>query len=284
MGIACIGQASYGEAITALEKALSYGSFFPDKMDYDINFYLATAYYKNGQNAKAKDVCDGILGLSAKNRDALYLRGSIKLKDGDYESACEDFEKTIDLAPNDMETLISISELLSKSGYKQIALDYLENALSRTNSKAISDFDRGRICYYEEDYENAKTYLERARDSSNPETALFLGRTYEALGDYSYAASVYTSYLTGDTTNAEVYNQLGLCRMHQGLYEDALHAFESGLAIGESNCRQELMFNQVVANEELAEFGKAKELMAEYLKLYPEDESAQREYLFLKSR
>ena len=284
LGIAYLGNSAYPEAVKNLETALLYGGFMPDKLDYDINFYLATAYYKNGSIAKALEVCDAILELSPKNRDAMYLRGSIRLKLGDYERACEDFEKCIELAPSDMETLISISELLTRSGYKQIALDYLEAAMGRTDSKSMSDFDRGRICYYEEDYENAKTYLEKARDSSNPATALFLGRTYEALGDYNYASSVYTSYLTGDTSNAEIYNQLGLCRMHQGLFEDAAQAFESGLSVGDSNCRQELMFNQIVANEELAEFEKARGLMEEYLKLYPDDVTAQREYIFLKSR
>ena len=225
-----------------------------------------------------------MLSLSPNNRDALYLRGCIRLKQGDYEAACADFERNIELAPEDMESLIAISEMLTRSGYPQLALEYLEDAMGRADSKSMSDFDRGRICYFEGDYENARTYLEKSRDSGNPETALFLGRTYEALGDYNLASSVYTSYLTGDTSNAEVYNQLGLCRMRQGMYEDALDSFEKGLQAEDTGCRQELMFNTVCAMEYLGRFAEAKERLEEYLSIYPEDETAQREYVFLKSR
>ena len=284
LGIAQIGKASYTEAVASLEEALSCGGFFPEQLDYDINFYLATAYYKSGDVEEALKICNAVLGLSPNNRDALFLRGSIRLKQQDAENACLDFERSIELDPNDMEGLISISELLTRSGYPQLALEYLEDAMGRADSNSMSDFDRGRICYYEGDYENARTYLEKSRDSGNPDTALFLGRTYEQLGDYNYASSVYTSYLTGNTSNAEIHNQLGLCRMHQGMYEDALSSFENGLQAEDSGCRQELMFNAVCALEYLGRFEEARQRLEEYLSLYPEDETANREYVFLKSR
>ena len=283
-GIALLGKSEYNRAVEALETALSKSGPIVDATDYDINFYLAAAYFKNGDEARALNVYNAILALQPKNRDALYLRGSVFLKQGDYESACADFEQVIDLDPADMEGLIRICELLGKAGYRQIALEYLTTAQGNAASKSMTDFDRGRICYYQEDYENAKTYLEKARDTENPDTALFLGRTYEALGDYNYAVSVYMSFLQSNTDNAELYNQLGLCRMHQGAYEEALTAFQNGLGVENGMCRQELAFNEIVAEEYLGEFKRAAVLMETYLASYPDDENAQREYIFLKTR
>lgn len=46
MGLAYMGLTQYAEAAEAFEKALSGGDILIDSMDYDINYYLATAYYK----------------------------------------------------------------------------------------------------------------------------------------------------------------------------------------------------------------------------------------------
>ena len=59
------------------------------------------------------------------------------------------------------------------------------------------------------------------------ESYLYLGRAYEATGDYNYAANVYNSYLEKYEGNAEMYNQLGLCEMTRGEYGKALEAFQA---------------------------------------------------------
>ena len=48
--------------------------------------------------------------------------------------------------------------------------------------------------------------------------------------------------------------------------------------------RQELSYNRIVAYENLGDFESAKKYMKEYLKAYPDDERAQREYEFLQTR
>ena len=47
---------------------------------------------------------------------------------------------------------------------------------------------------------------------------------------------------------------------------------------------QSLRFNRIVAYEYLGQFDQAKLAMEQYLALYPDDENAQREYTFLKTR
>ena len=148
----------------------------------------------------------------------------------------------------------------------------------------MTNDEKGSICYYLEDYENARTYLEKARDESGYEAVLFLGKTYETLGDNNYAISVYNTYLESGEANPQVLNQLGLCKMQTGDYEGALAAFQSAMKIEDNGMMQILKMNEIIAYERLCDYKKATVLMESYLKTYPDDEAAQREYIFLQTR
>ena len=47
---------------------------------------------------------------------------------------------------------------------------------------------------------------------------------------------------------------------------------------------QVLKMNEIVAYEKLGEYKQAAVLLGNYLKTYPDDETAKREYEFLKTR
>ena len=111
-----------------------------------------------------------------------------------------------------------------------------------------------------------------------------MGQTYEKLGDRNYAVVVYNTYLESQPANAAIYNSLGVCLMKQEKYEEALVAFEAGIALQDTSQQQTLWFNRIVANEYLGNFAQAKSLMQEYLSFYPEDAKALREWDFLSTR
>lgn len=284
-GLSQMGQSDYDKAAENLEKALKESGAVVDQLDLDINYYLATAYQKNGDEHKAIGVYDAVLALWPQKREALYLRGSSLLKQGDYEAACRDFEQYLALDKLDMDGLIRICELLKNAGYQEIAQEYLSATLETADSKSMTDYDRGRICYYQEQYDSAKTYLEKARGAKTADIILYLGKTYEALGDYNYAASVYSGFLQQVEEDARIENELGLCKLKQGDYEGALAAFQAGLAIENGGDQdQALSFNEIVTKEYLGQFDEAAVLMKKYLEKYPDDEDAKREYTFLKTR
>ena len=107
---------------------------------------------------------------------------------------------------------------------------------------------------------------------------------YEATGDYNYASNVYNSYLEKNEGNAEIYNQLGLCEMAKGEYRKALDAFQAGMQLQNVTMMQTLSFNEIVAYEHLGDYRQASILMENYLKNYPDDAQAKREYEFLSTR
>ncbi len=113
---------------------------------------------------------------------------------------------------------------------------------------------------------------------------LLLGQTYEELGDYNYAISVYGGFLENDQTNARIYNRYGLCKMEMKAYEEALTAFQAGKNIENNDMMQTLRFNEIITYEKLGDYKQAASLMGSYLSTYPDDKTAQREYIFLKTR
>lgn len=282
-GLAYMGKTQYADAAAAFETALSLSDGRVDQMDYDINYYLATAYYKQGEAEKAIAAYDAVIAMKPQERDAYYLRGVLETEQGKLEEALADFDKVIALQPSDFDRLIAIYCVLADYGYKDSGQAYLQAAMDN-GTKGMTNFEKGRISYYLEDYENARNYLEKARDESGYEAVLFLGRTYETLGDNNYAISVYTTYLNSGEANPQVLNQMGLCKMQMRDYQGALEAFQSAMNLEDNGMMQVLKLNEIIAYEKLKEYKKAAVLMETYLKTYPDDETAKREYQFLQTR
>lgn len=282
-GIACMGMAEYEQAAAFFEEALSYSNGLVENLDYDLNYYLAAAYTKNGRLKEAEDTYSAILALRQEEADAFFLRGNIRLGLKDYENAIQDFENVMAMDSGNYDRLIQIYEVLATYGYKDAGLLYLQKAMQEGESR-MNDYDKGRIYYYMGEYQAASLALEKAREKGGAGVCLYLGKSYEATGEYNYAASVYNAYLSKDSTNAQMYNQLGLCEMARGDYEKALAAFQAGMNVENNSVMQTLTFNEIVAYEYLGDYKKAAVLMESYLRTYPDDENAQREYEFLRTR
>lgn len=281
-GIAYLGLADYENAIACLEAALQQSNGFVQSIDYDLNFYLATAYAKGEQLDEAEKIYDAILALKS-DEEAYFLRGNVRLMQNNYEGAKEDFEKVIAMDSGNYSRLIEIFQALESYGYRELGKQYLSECLEKNGSK-MSSYDSGRMYYYLGDYSQACMTLEKARDKGDANVYLYLGKAYEATGDYNYASSVYNSWIAKDTGSAQIYNQLGLCELSRGNYQMALDAFQAGMKVENNSLMQTLSFNEVVAYEYLRDYQKAAVLLDSYLKSYPDDEVAKREQIFLKTR
>lgn len=282
-GIAYLGKGNYSEAITAFESCLNSSDGLITDMDFDVNYYLATAYCKSGNPDEAIKIYDSILALRPAEVNALYLRGVLFASKEELEEALDSFDEAISLAPEDYDMLIKIYTILGDKGYKEVGQDYLKRAMEK-GTKKMSNYEKGQISYYLEDYESARTYFEKAKDENGAQAALLLGQTYETLGDINYAISVYSSYANAGEATPEILNQLGICRMKMEDYEGALLAFSQAMSIEGNGMMQTLKYNEIVAYEYMGDFKKACVLMESYLRNYPDDEKAKREYSFLKTR
>lgn len=282
-GIAYMGLTDYGQAAACFEEALADSNGLVGDLDFDLNFYLAAAYTKSARFSEAEPIYDAILALRPDEKDAYFLRGNVRLQLGNYQGAKADFDKVISMDPFNYDRMIEIHEVLDYFGYGEDGKAYLRTVLEN-GEKLVDKYAAGRIYYYLGEFQNACLALEEAREKGGAESYLYLGKAYEATGDYNYAANVYNSYISKNGGTAEVYNQLGLCEMAKGEYQKALDAFRAGKQMENATMLQTLSFNEIVALEHLGEFGQAYELMGTYLKNYPDDETAKREYEFLSTR
>ena len=192
-GIAYMGLTQYNAAASCFLEALGYSDGWVEAVDYDINFYLAAAYTKEGKFQEAEEVYCAILDMQPANADALFLRGNARLGLDDYTGAKEDFDKVVVMDGKNFDRLIQIYEVLHSYGYKEMGQTYLRAAME-AGGEQMSAYDKGRMYYYLEEYQSAYLALETAKDQGGAEASLYLGKSYEATGDYNYAASVYNNY------------------------------------------------------------------------------------------
>ena len=282
-GIADLGEGKFEDATDSFIRALSCSNGIVEQADIDISYYLAVAQYKDGDLEEAHKTMDAIIALRPEADGAYFLRGKIDLAMGNKDAAMSDFDRTVQLAPENYDRYVGIYEELHAKGYDGEAAAYLEKAISAGNK--LSDYNKGVLEYYLGSYTDARNDLENAKKKSTGEDlTLYLGKTYEALGDDGYAMTLYEEYLRTNSAAGRVYEQLATCRLKKGDYEGALDTIESGLSLGSGEGAQGMMFERIVAYERLYDFESAKKNMEEYLKLYPDDEVARRESVFLSSR
>jgi len=282
-GLCYLSLGEYSKAEQYFEYALHQSNGLIEATDIDISYYMAVAQYKDGKSEEALATLDAVMAISPQSDVATYLSGKIKLSMGDKEAALSDYDKTIELAPGKYENYIRICEDLRDAGFKDEGNIYIEKAMSLGGK--MTDAVKGQLEYYKGSYTDARNDLENARKSKDSETVcLYLGRTYEALGDVDYAMRIYEEALYTYPTSGKLYNQLALAQIGQKNYQAAIETIEKGLEDGNGDASQSLLYNKMVAYEYQYDFKGAKTAAEEYLEKYPEDEEAKREYLFLSSR
>ena len=131
MGIAYMGLTQYSQASACFEEALKRSSGLLEPMDYDLNYYLASAYTKENRLSEAEATYDAILTMKPQELDALFLRGNVRLGLGKMDGAIEDFDKVVAMEPENYDRLIQIYEVLNYYGETDTGKEYLQNALQK---------------------------------------------------------------------------------------------------------------------------------------------------------
>lgn len=238
----------YEAAIASYDEALQLAGMRAGNLELDIAAYKASAQYHAGELQKAIDTCSAVLDL--KESAEMYLtRGMLYREAENIQSANADFKEA--------------SKLVSKKDLVML----------------------GRLSYYMEDYANAKTYLESASKAGDSEAVYWEAELYWQMGNNEYAITLYQSYLEGEApTHQSAYAKVASWQIEQGDYEAALATLEEGISKGEDGSLKDLLGNEIAVYEQKGDFETAKLKMESYLEQYPDDEKAQREYRFLRTR
>lgn len=283
VGINKMDEGKYEEAVEAFQKALDQSQAVIGDMELDICYYKATAQYNSGDTKGAITTCDALIDYDDEDATAYFIRGCVYLKEGDSENARKDYASALALSGNNYALYLSVYENLSGAGFDSEAEELVAKALELSGSTAEDYRERGHIYLIREEYDNARKELDQAINMGDTKALLYLAQVYDAEGNDKKAKSLYESYLK-QNADTDTMIALGEMQLEAGKYKKALELFQQALEAGKPEDAKSLRRNEIICYEYLYDFAKAKEKMASYVKDYPEDEEAQREYQFLQTR
>lgn len=284
IGINAMESGDYAGAVDAFNSALGQCIGKITENELDICYYKAAAQYASGDSEGAVATYTAIIDYDKKAADAYYLRGCVYLKQGNTESAVSDFDAAVQYNSDDYELYVNIYENLLAYDMTEKGEEYLNKAFDIKGNSAEDYAWRGRIYYYLGQYDNAMTELNSALDKESVIANLYIAQVYEAQGDSENAEVYYQNYVNSGAADSEAMNSLGEIEMAKGNYSGALTYLQQGIAMENVTNRRELMQNLIICYEYTYDFNSAWNTVQEYVQAYPDDASAQREYIFLKNR
>ena len=310
-GIEFFNASDYEKAVTAFEQAIEKDK--DGKPEYNVN--LGRAYVELGKYDEAEKAFMAAYTDDKTSKAAQWGIGVSAYFLGDYAASMEYFGKVVGnisvYDEIDLDSLQYYASLQTYYGDSAGAIDsytvlirknynveqqyFLRGSIYAAQgmeNEAVLDYEEAlkaygndyEIYYIIAGYENAKKCLSKAMDEGKQEAEVYLAMTYEKLGNNEEAVSMYETYLKNYPSDAGAYNQYGMYCLNKGDYNAALGYFTAGLALGDTDAKRELMFNQACCYEYLYQYSTAYEKFGEYLKLYPNDEAAKHEYDFLSTR
>lgn len=282
-GINCIENGSYDDAVDAFQKALdqSVGSVGAEELD--ICYYKAKAQYLSGDVDGAIDTYTAIIDYD-KDSDAYYLRGCIYFAKNDTDKGLKDFKTALSENNDNYELYLGVYETLSKYGMNDQGKEYLDNALKLKAKTADDYMQRGRIYTMLGDYDSAIKSLKKAVDEKLVKANYYMGEVYQKKGDNDSSQKYFKKYLdSGEADSYDLMN-MGQAQMDNGNYDTAITYFQNALELESVPNKQQITKAMIIAYEYSGDFATAKSKMEEYMKDYPDDEDAAREYQFLETR
>lgn len=250
----------------------------------DLLEYRAAAELKAELYDQAMADCQTLAEDYSLNANDYYLTGCVVLAMDSYDEASSNFSEAYG-SDSTYEMAIQIYEAYLGQDMEADGTRYLEAAL-KTEAKTADDYcERGKVYYYMDDYENARTELTTAADKGSTEATLILGMVYMAQGDTSNARSFYQQYIDADGDDpAKGYNGLALCDISDGDYDSALQNISQGLGDATSDEMRDLLFNEIVVYEKKLDLSTALSKAQEYVQTFKDDDAAAKELTFLQSR
>lgn len=250
----------------------------------DLLEYRAAAELKAELYDQAMADCQTLAEDYSLNANDYYLTGCVALAMDSYDEASSNFSEAYG-SDSTYEMAIQIYEAYLGQDMEADGTRYLEAAL-KTEAKTADDYcERGKVYYYMDDYENARTELTTAADKGSTEATLILGMVYMAQGDTFNARSFYQQYIDADGDDpAKGYNGLALCDISDGDYDSALQNISQGLGDATSDEMRDLLFNEIVVYEKKLDLSTALSKAQEYVQTFKDDDAAAKELTFLQSR
>ena len=282
-GIAYYYMGQYENAIQEFEKALAIKDL--SELDMDLILYLSAVYQSLGNYAKAAEKLSGLIKKNEKNALLYAMRAECYKLAGDRQKSLEDYDSAIALEPDNYDYYIAKYFLLEEMGDTDGAKALMEQAGQLRQELELAKFDEALINYHQGSYDTALEQFEECLTEGETEAAYYIGEIYRSRKDYTNAIYYYEKYITeGGAYSSDACNQLAVCLMKTGDYEEALKYLEKGLQQSNPYNNRILRKNEIVVLEYMGRYEDAEIKLKEYMKDYPTEYEAMREDVFISSR
>ena len=282
-GIAYFNMQDYEKAIEQIDQALGLNVL--SELDFDILCFKGKALTNTGYYEEAVQVYTEILEKFGDDALVYADRAYAYQNIGEYEKGLEDYDKAINLQQNNYEYYFGKYYLLTDMNWEAEARQVLNEAEKIEVKTKADKFNLAKIHFYQGLYDQAFTELSESFANGFVEAYFYIGEIYSQKKDYSTAKYYYEKYMEeGGSPSPQIYNQIAACLIKMGDYGQAVSYLEEGISHAHNDNKRVLLKNLVIAYENLGEFETALEKLGNYLALYPGDEDAKSEQVFLKSR
>lgn len=282
-GISYYLMKQYDKAIQEFEKALDIKEL--SELDMDILFYKAEAIQASGLYEEAIKDFTKLLKLKSGNALAYAKRALCYKLIGDMDKSLADYDSAIKLEQDNYENYFGKYFLMEEMGDKSGAKAVLKQAEKLQGDTDKDKYNKALIHYYQGKYDTALSELTECLSNENKEAGYYIGEIYRIRKDYTNASYYYEKYIADEgavLTNA--FNQIAVCQMKTGNYEEALKYIEKGLALNDVNRERILRKNEIIAYEYLGRYEEADTKLRKYLEDYPGESEAIRETVFIETR
>lgn len=282
-GITYLENGQYEEALKAFQSALDESLGTIGETELDICYYKAEAQYLSGDAEGALGTYTAIIKYN-NDPKAYYLRGNLYYSMEDEENACKDYASAAEYdKQNDYELYIGIYEAMQAHGNEN-GRTYLEKALEIKGDAAYDNMQKGRIAFLLGDYEEAIRLLTAAAEGNEAEAYDYLVEVYLATEDMMAALNSMNAYISSGVADSYKLYQIAEAQLTRGNYDMTISCLEAALKLETVPNKQIVMKTLAIAYEKNNNYIAARDVLTDYVKLYPEDDEALRELTFLETR
>lgn len=288
-GLSLMEQGNYRTALDKFAQAQQYENqvtryLSDDSLEEDLFKYSAICEFQLGNYEEAASIYDRLLRIHPTDPSLMESRATVHAALGQMDQAVALFDEAIAIDHRNYARIYAAALTLREYGDSKTGEKYL-NELLENYGEEIDDLTRGQALCFLGRYEEAVKVL-GGIENPDMETTFLYACAREYTGAHEEALALLSEFEDQAAAYPELLDLKGtaLCALER--YEEALACFEQALPLSREGtaARRSIEFNRIAALENLHRFEEAKELAAEYSKLYPDDEKMKRENLFLQTR
>lgn len=229
------------EAISIMGLALEATGDYPRAVQYlkragDINSLLAIARRsnENNQSDNALLAFETVLELDPSRVEVIFQTAQILAKDGRYIEADYQFNKAIEIAPNNRWWYIARANAARDSGDITKSVGLYQETVSAFPDFAPAHYEMAWAYYLNEQYTKAAEAIEIAMDLIGiPDKWYYFraGKIYDGLGEPDMTLKMYQEAVNNYPDFALGYYEIGLYYLINGRIDDAVPMIEEALRL-----------------------------------------------------